>query len=255
MSDSNQQQTREAFSFKWGEKRNTYDSPETHKFHVQWSIDRYFGTAEKMEEFMAWCANKKMMDAGCGNGFTSSVVWNKHLNGMDYLGVDIADDAVATAEKRFNESELKGRFKADNIQTMQLGEKFDVILSSGVILHTSDPRATFDNLVQHLNPGGKIVFYVYKKKAPMREFADDLIRERMQPMSDEEAWEAMKPLSELGMKLGELNAEIELENNIDLLEIPAGKHNVQRLFYWYFMKAFYRPEYSMDEMNHINFDW
>jgi hypothetical protein len=27
------------------------------------------------------------------------------------------------------------------------------------------------------------------------------------------------------------------------------------LFYWYVIKAYYRPEFSFDEMNHTNFDW
>ena len=98
MTDNKQKQTGTAFSFKWGEKRDTY-SDAVKKFHVQWSIERYFGTSKKMDEFMIWCKGKKMMDAGCGNGFTSSVVWNEHLNNMDYLGVDIADDAVLTAER------------------------------------------------------------------------------------------------------------------------------------------------------------
>ena len=37
--------------------------------------------------------------------------------------------------------------------------------------------------------------------------------------------------------------------------IPAGKINLQRLFYWHIFKAFYRPEYTLDEMNICNFDW
>jgi hypothetical protein len=55
--------------------------------------------------------------------------------------------------------------------------------------------------------------------------------------------------------LGELNIEIDIKRPIDLLEIPAGKINLQRFFYWHVLKAFYRPEMSLDEMNHINFDW
>jgi len=42
---------------------------------------------------------------------------------------------------------------------------------------------------------------------------------------------------------------------IDLLEIPAGKINLQRFFYWHVFKAYSRPEMSIEEMNHVNFDW
>jgi len=74
-------------------------------------------------------------------------------------------------------------------------------------------------------------------------------------MTPEEGWKAMEPLSELGKILGDLNIEIDIKNKIDLLDIPAGKINLQRFFYWHVLKAFYRPEMTLDEMNHINFDW
>jgi hypothetical protein len=74
-------------------------------------------------------------------------------------------------------------------------------------------------------------------------------------MSPQQAWEAVEPLTQLGIALGELDAEIEIEKPIELLGIPAGKIDVQRLFYWHVAKAFYRPDLSFDEMNHINYDW
>jgi len=36
---------------------------------------------------------------------------------------------------------------------------------------------------------------------------------------------------------------------------PGRRTSVQRLFYWHVAKAFYRPDLTFDEMNHINFDW
>ena len=89
----------------------------------------------------------------------------------------------------------------------------------------------------------------------MREFTDDYIRERLQGLEGSSAWRALQPLTRLGVKLGELGAEIDIPEPIDLLGIPAGKISVQRLFYWHVAKMFHHPEYSLDEMNHINFDW
>jgi hypothetical protein len=65
----------------------------------------------------------------------------------------------------------------------------------------------------------------------------------------------MMALSKLGKKLGELDIEVEILDSVDLLDIPSGKINLQRLFYWHVFKAFYHPELDLDEMNHINFDW
>ena len=65
----------------------------------------------------------------------------------------------------------------------------------------------------------------------------------------------MEPITRLGNLLGELNIEICIPERIELLDIDAGKINLQRLFYWHILKCFYRPDYNLDEMNHINFDW
>ena len=63
------------------------------------------------------------------------------------------------------------------------------------------------------------------------------------------------PLTKLGKVLGNLNIKIKINEDIELLEIPKGKYNLQRFFYWFFIKMFYDKNLSLEEMNHINFDW
>ena len=48
-----------------------------------------------------------------------------------------------------------------------------------------------------------MLFYVYRRKGPVREFTDDLIRERAAPMTPQDAWEAIVPLTRLGQALGD----------------------------------------------------
>ena len=52
-----------------------------------------------------------------------------------------------------------------------------------------------------------------------------------------------------------MKAKIEVEEDIPFLDIPKGVYDLQRLFYYKFCKAFYYEEYTLKEMNHINFDW
>jgi len=254
-SSTDVQKTANTFSFKWGEKRNTYSGHQVNEFHIKWSIERFFSTHRRMEEFIDWTKGKSLMDAGCGNGFTASVLWGNKLNGLRYLGVDNADGALEQGENRFQEEGFNGEFINADISTMDLGEKFDIILSSGVIHHTEKPKETFLNLVNHLNPGGRIVFYIYKKKAPVREFVDDFVRNSLEGLPHEEAWEKMIPLTQLGIELGKIDQVVKVEKDVELLGIPKGEYKVQELLYWHFFKAFYREEYTLDQMNHINFDW
>jgi hypothetical protein len=65
----------------------------------------------------------------------------------------------------------------------------------------------------------------------------------------------LKPLTQLGIALGRLEQELNVESPIPFLGIEAGKLDLQRFFYWNICKAYYRPELSFDEMHHINFDW
>ncbi len=134
-------------------------------------------------------------------------------------------------------------------------QSVDLIFSEGVLHHTDSTERALKSLARLLKPGGRFLFYVYRKKGPIREFTDDYIRDKLQAMTPREAWDALIPLTKLGKTLGALDIEIDVPEKIDLLEIPAGRINLQRLFYWHVFKAFYRSDMSLDELNHINFDW
>ena len=100
-----------------------------------------------------------------------------------------------------------------------------------------------------------MLFYVYARKADVREYTDDLIRERLSGMTNEQAWEALRPLTRLGKALGDLGVEVEVPEDIPLLGIKAGRMDLQRFVYWNIVKLFYDPSWSIEEMLHVNFDW
>ena len=82
------------------------------------------------------------------------------------------------------------------------------------------------------------MFYVYVKKAPVREFTDDYIRDYLSNMNSQEAWDSILPLTKLGQKLGELNVQIDIEEDIPFLGIKSGTYDLQRLFYYKICKAY-----------------
>jgi arsenite methyltransferase len=130
-----------------------------------------------------------------------------------------------------------------------------VIFSEGVLHHTDSTERALRALVTLLRPAGRFLFYVYRRKGPIREFTDDYVRERLQAMDPADAWEAMIPLTKLGRALGDLGLEVEVAEDVPLLGIPAGRIDIQRLFYWHVFKAAYDPELTLEELNHINYDW
>lgn len=249
---SSQAQTRETFGFKW-KKRDTYEGHLAANMR-HWLIEKYGNVAEA-----PWLAEHGehpiLLDAGCGAGFSVLELFGPLLPRLRFIGVDISG-AIDVARERFQERGFEGVFLQVDCQQLPLPkDSVDLIFSEGVLHHCDDTRAAFEAIVSHLKPGGRILFYVYKKKGPIREFTDDYIRQRLQDCSPEEAWKALLPLTKLGEALGKLNLEIEVPEDIALLDIPAGTIDLQRFFYWHIFKAFYGEELSLEEMNHINFDW
>jgi arsenite methyltransferase len=248
-----QAQTSETFGFKW-KKLDTFDSPASLARMREWLIERY-GDLSKASWLSDHGESPLLIDAGCGAGMSGLELLGPLVPRLRYLGVDVSE-AVDVARSRFQERGLEGGFLQADISELPLRkESVDLIFSEGVLHHTNSTEGALKSLAGLLKPGGRFLFYVYKKKGPLREFTDDYVRDKLQPLPPEQAWALMEPLTQLGISLGELNAEIDIPQAIDLLGIPAGRINVQRLFYWHVAKTFYRPDLSFDEMNHINFDW
>lgn len=250
-----QEHTKDAFGFKWS-KRETYESEAVKTNARRWLFERYCDNDPKrLETRLSGGGRKIILDAGCGSGYSALQFFGDHLKAHDYLGVDISD-AVNVARERFNEAGYEGDFLKVSLLELPIpDESVDVIFSEGVLHHTDDTEKAFKYLAKKLKKNGFFMCYVYAKKAVVREFTDDYIREQIKNMPDEEAWKALEPLTKLGIALGELNITLDVPEDIPYLGIKKGKIDLQRFFYWNICKLYYRPEYSLDEMNHINFDW
>ncbi len=249
----NQSQTSHTFGFKWS-KRATYESDHVQRARKNWLNERYLDNEEfKLKKWLFPGAN--ILDTGCGSGNSAIIFFDNYLNKTNYLGVDISS-AVDVAKQKFLEKGFPGEFIQGNILNLPFKKPvFDIIFSEGVLHHTDSTEKAVKYLSDFLLPGGRFLFYVYAKKGPIREFTDDLIRNYLKNINNEEAWESLKPLTKLGKILGDLDININIPEEIPYLEIPKGTINLQRLFYWHIFKAYYRPEWDLEELNHCNFDW
>lgn len=248
-----QAQTAAAFGFKW-RHRDAYDSPAMLGAIRDWLVARY-GDPDAMDWLFSGERPPLILDAGCGSAVSALELLGARLNRAHYVGADISA-AADVARTRFAERGIEGRFIQCDLMHLPFAPgTFDAIFSEGVLHHTNSTRAALLALSRLLRPGGRFMFYVYRTKSPIREFTDDFIRDRLQSLSPEAAWQALVPLTKLGVALGELDVEVDVPEAVPLLGIPAGRINLQRLFYWHICKAYYRPEFTLDEMNHVNFDW
>lgn len=194
-----------------------------------------------------------ILDAGCGNGRVLGLLHEVLDSEHKFFGVDLAAAPVA----RLNlDSKGVDIYEGDltDYKTLEVIPRPDFIYCQEVLHHTSDPVASFANLVKLLAPGGEIAIYVYKKKAPVREFTDDFVRTLISDMPHDVAMELTKDFAEFGKALSEVNTIVTIPD-LRLLGIPAGSYPIQRLLYHFFVKCYWNPELSTEDNNMINYDW
>jgi SAM-dependent methyltransferase len=196
-----------------------------------------------------------ILDVGCGAGYTTShwmtPGWSR---GARWVGLELSR-GIDVARERLEECGDVAFVQADLLAMPFAADTFDTAFAEGVLHHTPSTRAALASTARVVAPGGVLLFYVYRRKAPLREYADDYVRGLVSSLPPERAWEELRPLTELGRALAELRMDVEVPHDVPHLGIPAGRHDVQRLVYWHFAKLFWNDAYSFDENHHVNFDW
>lgn len=217
----------------------------------RWILERNgFSSAEAFSEYLA--DRKRILDAGCGNGRVTALLKKlafegAELVGIDLVGADVAREQFKDVERvRFETRDLLGDLSG-------LGQ-FDFIYCQEVLHHTVDPARAFRNLRGLLAPGGEIAIYVYKQKAPAREFVDDYVRGKIANLSYDDAIRPCEQITAFGKALAEAGHTVTVPQ-VDVLGIEAGTYDVQRLIYHFFAKCYWNPDFSYKDNVVINYDW
>jgi SAM-dependent methyltransferase len=245
-----QMRTKNAFSNKWNRSGNFGHEEKSRMFYLKWYLQRYnFKTVKALRLFLR---NKKtILDAGTGTGRDSRLY--AELCPGDVFGVDISE-GINLAYQHLKSFPNLHLIQADLTKLPFPRQFFDFIACDQVLHHTPDTRKSFCKLVDWLAPKGEIAIYVYKRKAPLRELADDYLRNRAIKMSDADAWDLALRLTELGRALTELN-KVVVVPDIPALGIKAGKYDLQRFIYWHFLKCYWNSTLDYSSSVITNFDW
>ena len=181
-------------------KKNNQEQKTKKTFHDKWVRNPglvFLETLNQKSEISRWILNRngfkdleafrgylkskrRILDAGCGNGRVTALIRKNSLSESEIVGIDVVP--VSIAKKNLKKHKLDQNvllYQADLMKSLKRLGKFDFIYCQEVLHHTASPQKAFRNLCQILTPGGEIAIYVYKKKAPVREFVDDYIRERI----------------------------------------------------------------------------
>ena len=219
-----------------------------------WILGRNgFGSAEEIRTYLK--NKRRMLDAGCGNGRVTALLRRYAPKEAEIVAFDIVSTGIArenlqayglSERVHFSEKDLLGDLS-------DLG-KFDFIYCQEVLHHTPDPEKAFMNLRTLLSPTGEMAIYVYKVKAPVREFVDDYVRGKISDLDYSEAIRACEQITALGKVLSEYGITLKAPG-VDVLGIEEGTYDLQRFIYHFFMKCFWNPDLTFQENAAINYDW
>ncbi|CAD6516859.1 SAM dependent methyltransferase [metagenome] len=243
--------TEDAFSAKWRIHHKNHQAKDWIEFQKKWFLDR-FGW-KSLTEFNDFLKDKQyVLEAGTGVGNTAKML---SVNSTSQVFAIDASQSIDFAYKKYGKTPNLHFLQADLRELPFKTNFFNYILSDQVLHHTKNTFTSFKYLTKFLAKKGHISIYVYNKKAPIREYADDHIRKTTVNMSVRDCTEFSKDMALLGKSLSKLNKKIIIPNDIPILGIKAGTYDIQRFIYWHFLKCFWDPSDNLERSVGVNFDW
>lgn len=118
---------------------------------------RYLG----LEPFLP---DARVLDVGCGTGHRVMPL-AQHFRVREYVGLDHSSASLDVARTLARELDFPGvtLTEGDLFALPYPDASFDIVISQGVLHHTSDPRRGFRELVRVCKPGGFVAIYLYNK--------------------------------------------------------------------------------------------
>ncbi len=222
----------------------------------QWILSRNgFASPAALRAHLASCT--RVLDAGCGNGRVTALLRELAPPACEVVGFDLV--AADVARENLRDATHVRIEPGDLLADLRHFGEFDFVYCQEVLHHTGDARAAFLNVADRVRAGGEIAIYVYRRKAPIREFTDDYVRDHIAAMSYTEARAVSAEITELGRVLSSqrINGEPVRVTvpAVPTLGIDAGTYTLQRFLYHFFMKCFWSDDLSFDDNVAVNYDW
>lgn len=192
---------------------------------------------------------KVVLDVGCGSGIAGRAFFEGSLPGLRYYAIDMSG-AIDVAKRDFEAAGVTAHYLQAKIGGFPLPPACaDYVFCPGVLHYVPDMKGAIDYLATMLKPGGKLITWIYQKQRRLRAATDDCLREYFSGMPADAAFERMKPLTKLGIALGESKQTITVPEDIFYLGIKAGTYSLQEFIYYHFLKVFYSPDLSFTRHN------
>ena len=108
---------------------------------------------------------KKVLEIGCGLATAGT---NFALHGAEYTGVELSEESLSLAKKRFEVFGQDGAFYSGNAEQLSSFvpvETYDLIYSFGVIHHSPHPEKIVSEIKKYMNENSVLKIMLYAKNS------------------------------------------------------------------------------------------
>jgi ubiquinone/menaquinone biosynthesis C-methylase UbiE len=105
----------------------------------------------------------RILDVGCGTGANLARLRRLGLRFGHYTGVDFSPSMLALARKRFGDPAGVTFRQGDATTLEDSGERYDVIVSTYLLDHLSEPAAFVNGVQRFLEPDGHLILLFYSQ--------------------------------------------------------------------------------------------
>lgn len=116
----------------------------------------------------------EILDLGCGGGLICEPLARL---GAKVTGIDFVKNNIKNAKSHAKLSELNITYINEDLSSIKLNKKFDIILMLEVIEHLNNWESIVNKIIKHLKPKGKIIFSTINRTIHSRIFAIFLAEE------------------------------------------------------------------------------
>jgi len=146
--------TRASFSEEWAS--HDYEQGKTWELDIHAQLQRFL---TETDESISSLQGKLLLDAGCGNGHLAMELAK---NQIEIVAMDFSKSIIRAT--KINKNPLCHFIQGDvEFPPFEKGI-FDLIQSSGVLIHTRNTKNSFGRLAAFVKPGGRISIWVYRKR-------------------------------------------------------------------------------------------
>ena len=113
-------------------------------------------------DFPSW-KDKNVLEIGCGLG---TMAINFAKSGATYTGVELSEESLKIAKKRFEVYGHSGDFylgNAEELTSLVPKKKYDLIYSFGVIHHSPNPRKIIEEMRPYMHDQSVLKLMIYAK--------------------------------------------------------------------------------------------